>query len=314
MGAGLSVRHTQTNGHAGTATLRTQQEAHLADADNTPWHHDNLFAGSLTIDTPEQVGLELPVAGIGSRLLALLADSLLQLGVGILFGILVLLLLTAAPSLGHSMGRMAKAGSGAKKWALALLILVPFLLQWGYFALFEAFCNGQTPGKRWLKVRVLSESGRPITLFESLARNLLRIVDFLPSLYLVGMVTMLCNRRSQRLGDLVAGTLVVHETHSAAEPLRVPTSPSSSFDTPVQSTAAAGLPASDHLARLGVNERQVLETFFARNIDLPLDVRSDMAGRIMQELSHRMQWAPNEEATTHPERLLERLLTTLRDR
>ena len=91
------------------------------------------------------------------------------------------------------------------------MIFAGFLLVWGYFSLFEAFWRGQTPGKRAMKLRVIKDAGRQITLFESLARNLLRIVDYFPGLYLTGVITMLCNKRSKRLGDLAAGTLVVHE-------------------------------------------------------------------------------------------------------
>src|SRR6202453_4051205 len=97
------------------------------------------------------------------------------------------------------------------KWFEAAIIFINFCLIWGYFALFEAYWHGQTPGKRAMKLRVIKDSGRQITLFEALARNLLRVVDYLPSLYLVGVITMLCNKRNQRLGDLAAGTIVVHE-------------------------------------------------------------------------------------------------------
>ena len=93
-----------------------------------------------------------------------------------------------------------KMGTTAGNWFLAGVTFFFFLLFWGYFSLFEAFWNGQTPGKRLLKIRVIKDSGRSITLFEALARNLLRIVDYFPGLYLTGVITMLCNRSQKRLG------------------------------------------------------------------------------------------------------------------
>jgi uncharacterized RDD family membrane protein YckC len=165
----------------------------------------------LTIDTPEQVAIRFPIAGIGSRFLALLTDSVVQ---GIAYAILFFiffLILTSAPRLAGII--VDRAG---EKWLIAAILLVVFLLRWGYYTVFEAFWNGQTPGKKLCKLRVIRDSGRQITFFESMTRNLIRAVDSLPGFYAIGIVTMLCNRRSKRLGDFAAGTLVVHER--AAEP------------------------------------------------------------------------------------------------
>ena len=176
--------------------------------------YPTLVPDQLNIATPEQVDLRFPIAGVGSRFLAVLADHALQLLVYIILG-LILYATSATTSIGNAVDRQSAT---AQKWIAALFILFNFLLFWGYFALFEAFWNGQTPGKRLLKLRVLKDSGRAITLFEALARNLLRIVDYFPGLYLVGVITMLCNRENKRLGDLVAATIVVHE-RSAEQPL-----------------------------------------------------------------------------------------------
>jgi uncharacterized RDD family membrane protein YckC len=86
-----------------------------------------------------------------------------------------------------------------------------FLVNWGYFTLFEAFWNGRTPGKRVAKIRVIQRSGRAIGLFESMARNLVRYVDQFPGIYAVGVITMFVTKQHQRLGDLAAGTLVVRD-------------------------------------------------------------------------------------------------------
>src|ERR1700678_1136341 len=143
----------------------------------------------------------MPVAGIGSRFVALLVDYLIWL---IAVIVLIFLISLIDPSLSH----FSKLG---EKWAFALFIFVPFVLYWGYFTLFEAFWSGRTPGKRLAKIRVIQRSGRGIGLFESMTRNLLRIVDQFPLVYAVGAVSIFLTRQHQRLGDLAAGTLVVHE-------------------------------------------------------------------------------------------------------
>ena len=121
----------------------------------------------LTIETPEQIALEFPLAGLGSRGLALLTDTAIQL----LSAIVVVLIV------GFTAPDLLNYWQSAGKWMVAAGIFLLFCLYWGYFALFEAFWNGQTPGKRQAKIRVISASGRPITVFESIARNFLRVID-----------------------------------------------------------------------------------------------------------------------------------------
>jgi uncharacterized RDD family membrane protein YckC len=161
----------------------------------------DVSSDQLSIETPELVAIEMPLAGIGSRFIALLVDYLIWLA-----GLLVLALLVSLflPSL----KAVSKISS---QWAAAIVIFIVFLLQWGYFTLFEAFWNGRTPGKRVARIRVIQRSGRAIGLFESMARNLLRYVDQFPVFYAVGVIAMFSSRQHQRLGDLAAGTLVVRD-------------------------------------------------------------------------------------------------------
>ena len=155
----------------------------------------------LIIDTPEQVHLEFTLAGIGSRFMAVFLDMLIQAAV---FVLLIFLSLFWASSGFFNFRRSI--------WWSAFITLVIFCLYWVYYALFEALWKGQTPGKRWAGIRVIKESGRPINVFEAIARNLVRAIDFFPGFYGVGVLTMLLNAKSRRLGDYVAGTIVVHET------------------------------------------------------------------------------------------------------
>src|ERR1035437_3229400 len=166
---------------------------------------DQPSADHLNIDTPELVSIEMPLAGIGSRFIALLIDYLIWFA-----GILVLLVLYAY--LLPGIGAFSKVSA---QWALALRIFIFFLLNWGYFTLFEAFWNGRTPGKRVARIRVIERSGRAIGLFESMARNLIRYVDQIPFFYAVGVIAVIVTRQHQRLGDLAAGTLVVRDLKQA---------------------------------------------------------------------------------------------------
>ena len=120
---------------------------------------DETFAGRAdthTIDTPEQVGLEYSVAGVGSRFVAALLDSLI-LAAFFFAELMALVMIGAASSVAPAAGGWADT---AGKWFIAFVVFINFAVVWGYFALFEAYWQGQTPGKRAMKVRVIKDSGR----------------------------------------------------------------------------------------------------------------------------------------------------------
>ena len=94
---------------------------------------------------------------------------------------------------------------------LALLAILVFVVNWRYFVFFEWIWNGQTPGKRLLRLRILREGGRPVDIAAIVVRNVMWAIDFLPLLYGIGLVTMFVDRYHRRLGDLTVGTVVVHE-------------------------------------------------------------------------------------------------------
>jgi uncharacterized RDD family membrane protein YckC len=154
----------------------------------------------LNIDTPENVIFGYEVVGIGSRFMAALVDTAIIIALQIVVNLTMVLLLFNL--LGIDMGTT---------WVTAVFGLISFALLWGYYIFFEMLWNGQTPGKRWLGLRVLRSDGTPITLTESIIRNLIRIIDFLPAFYGLGVVVMFVNAQSRRLGDLAAGTLVVRD-------------------------------------------------------------------------------------------------------
>jgi len=177
---------------------------------------DQIDLDQISIDTPELVSIEMPLAGIGSRFIALLIDY-------ILWSVALFLLAMVGLVLSPALRAFNKVSA---QWAEAIFIFVLFLFNWGYFTLFEAFWNGRTPGKKLAKIRVIQRSGRSIGLVESMARNLVRYVDQIPFFYAVGVITMFITKQHQRLGDLAAGTLVVRdrepETPLWASPARAP--------------------------------------------------------------------------------------------
>jgi uncharacterized RDD family membrane protein YckC len=266
----------------------------------------------LSIETPELVGIEFPLAGIGSRCIALLVDSVVQGFSFVVFLVVAILIFSALPRPAAVPHRIQPADPA--KWAIALMILIPFLLQWGYFALFEAFWNGQTPGKRMLRLRVIQQSGRPIGLFESMGRNLIRIIDMLPGFYLVGAVCIFATRRQQRLGDMVAGTLVVHSVPTETSTLSAGTRTftAASLEPPPQPVlrTTLELPA-DGVARLSRADLQLMENFLARRLDLPLAVRASLAERLAVRMKEKtLLEVPS---GTSNETFLEALVVGLRD-
>ena len=244
----------------------------------------------LSIDTPELVSLQYPLAGIGSRCLALLLDYALQAAFYLLTFLALLLVPDSAGSSHHVFH--PHGSSGAAKWATAIVILVPFLLHWAYFTLFEALWDGRTPGKRVLRIRVIQQSGQSITFFQAMTRNLLRAIDFLPSFYAVGLFSVFITKTDQRLGDLAAGTLVVHEVKQESsmwEGSGARSFTASFFDNvPAAEIVSSGLPA-DALARVTTADLQAIDNFLARRLDIPLDVRATLAARLAAQLRTRMQ-------------------------
>ena len=167
---------------------------------------------TFTIETPEHVEIVYTVAGPGSRLLAFLLDFLVMLVPAIL---LVLLLIVIVSAVAEDTMRQIVEGSSDPQDSLfiylilAFVTMAQFLVSQFYFVVFELTWNGQSPGKRWQRIRVIRENGQPLGFFGSMIRNLLRIADLLPLFYLAGFISMLATRHWRRLGDLAAGSIVV---------------------------------------------------------------------------------------------------------
>ncbi len=250
---------------------------------------DAALRDQLSIRTPELVAIEFPLAGIGSRFVALLLDYLLQVA-AVFVLIFVFVLFFAGTAGSHTSGIASASANLSEKWGIAIAIALPFLFHWGYFTLFEAFWHGQTPGKRLMRIRVIQQTGRPIGLFESMGRNLLRAIDMLPTFYVFGVITMFLTKRQQRLGDLVAGTLVVHERD-----LEVPlesmggsrTFTTASFKPAAPPPRESRLPA-DAVASLTLADLQALESYLTRRLDVPLETRANLSEKLAENISRKM--------------------------
>src|SRR4026207_1340480 len=235
---------------------------------------------TLVIETPERVPLRCALASIGNRFLACALDHTIQGLVLAVIGIAGLIIANVTS--------FENTIESAPKWVSAILIVVVFLIFSSYFAFFEWLWSGQTPGKRWLKLRFIREDGRPITFWEACVRNLLRTFDMMPApFYSIGLISVFVNARDQRVGDMVAGTVVVREREAEApEFAQVFASPGSdpalrgSFK-PVDFTAS--------LNSLTESEIQVVETFLRRRWDLSDTPRQWMAWRVALPILYKIR-------------------------
>ena len=254
---------------------------------------------TLVIETPERVPLHFALASIGNRFLACAFDHALQF---LLMAVVALVLLWAGRWAGPLFDRLVEA----PKWLIAVAILSVFLVWSSYFAFFEWVWNGQTPGKRWLRLRVIREDGRPVTFWEAAARNVLRIFDMMPfPFYSIGLVSVFISRRDQRIGDMVAGTVVVREREAEAPSFE------QIFNAPTSDLALRRsfkpVPFNADLRTLNETEIEVIESFLRRRWDLPDNVRAWMAWRVATPILEKIRPAFDPAQFTY-EGFLEELL------
>ncbi|MBK8466208.1 MAG: RDD family protein [Chloracidobacterium sp.] len=251
------------------------------------------------IETPERVPLEFALASIGNRFLAVSIDHFIQY---------VSIFLIAWFVLGISGYSTSDVPDTAEtllaempKWTLAILIVVLFLIFAGYFIVFEWLWNGQTPGKRMLKLRVIREDGRPLTLWEAIARNLLRICDAVPGfilpVYSVGLIVIFLSDRDQRVGDIFAGTVVVRERTDEAPTF------AETFSNRITDVAFTRVQkptgAEANVSLLTEKEVEVVESFLRRRWDLTERQRLWMAWRIALPIMYKLKPSYNLDTFTY---------------
>lgn len=244
---------------------------------------------TLIIETPERVPLAFALASIGNRFLAVAIDHAIQY---LAIALAALLFLFAAGLFtGDGESIVDSIGIDTPNWIIAVLIIVVFLLFSGYFAFFEWWWDGQTPGKRLMRLRVIREDGRPITLWEAIARNLLRIFDAIPGfvvpVYSIGLIVVFLNSRDQRVGDMFAGTVVIRERTDEAPSF------AETFSNPVADAAFRRVQQRTsfdaNISSIGEKEIEVIESFLRRRWDLTERQRIWMAWRIALPIMFRLK-------------------------
>lgn len=228
---------------------------------------------TLTVITPEQVEVTYELAGIGSRFLAALIDHTVQLsaivaiGVAGRFG-------AAAPFFDRLLA------GGAPLYIEAAAGLAIFALLFGYFIVFELLWGGSTPGKRLMGLRVVRDRGFAVDPFASIVRNLVRIIDFMPPVYGIGLVSVFFSRDYKRLGDYAAGTVVIKERRQRRL---------GSLTIPPPSPAVVPFLAQiPHVDFLTPEEYRVIRRFILRRHELAPHIQEQLAARLAAPLLARL--------------------------
>ncbi|WP_010530891.1 RDD family protein [Lentibacillus jeotgali] len=234
----------------------------------------------VAVKTPEFVSLNFKLAGLGSRSGAMIIDQLLLTA----FNIVTILFVVLVVQSGFS---SFLAGSAVP---LTILIMVIFAVYWGYFFVCEYFFGGKTLGKRLLGIRVIQDNGHSITLLSSLIRNLLRIIDMLPTAYFIGIIMVFFHSRHKRLGDMAAGTIVVHERRVKSK---------GKYDPIEKEIESRGLTKESlpidtwALWSLGMKEWNLLKRYSERLLQLEDADRTDLTKRLAAALFPKIGVVPD---------------------
>ena len=221
--------------------------------------------------TPEAVALEFRTANLGSRILAYLVDMVVVVA-GVLAGLFAVTLIGQAGDV------------VVPDWVALTLVLVLLPAWWlGYFIAFETLWRGRTPGKAALGLRVVTKEGGPVRFRHAAIRSLLGLVDFLIAGGFLAVVFILFTKDNQRLGDLVAGTLVLRERSALAAPAAVTFTPPPGLERYTATLDPGGLTTEEY---------QAVRTFLLRAASLPPGPRSALALQLANPLAARLRPPP----------------------
>jgi uncharacterized RDD family membrane protein YckC len=240
----------------------------------------------LVVATPERVSFDYQVAGLGTRAIAQILDLLILTGV----------------LMGLYFAAIAVGAAGFDVVAYLIAIIGSFVIIFGYFWTCEAFWSGQTVGKRVFRLRAVGDRGEPMTFVQAGIRNVVRLVDFLPYAYGVGVVVLFINGKGKRLGDLAAGTIVVKDSDRVMlwqlPGGRLPSAPPPpTVSAPAPAAFAPATPEELMLRRLDPELRRFVTSYARRRPALPVYLRSQLAGMVQANLQAA---APDEFAQNGP--------------
>ena len=242
----------------------------------------------------EAVRLDLPVSGPVPRMLAYIIDLAVMVATAIFLFLVVTMTLPIGAAIDkwiESIFRAAVQGAKAAKahphpgghvegLVIAIVLLTEFVVEMGYFIFWEMATGGRSPGKLAVGLRVVRRNGLPIDLHSSIVRNLMRIVDMLPAEYLIGLISILISSSGERLGDHVAGTVVLRLDR-----------PEAAAEIPLLENAAELVLTREQLARIGPREMQLIRGVLRRSSTLSESRRDALVTEAAEAMRIRLELA-----------------------
>lgn len=240
------------------------------------------YTNRFTLSTPESVELEFALAGVGNRVFALFIDYQV---LGLILALHLLVWVLFSIQLMSYLTRLDGNFSALPLWLLAIFLILNFAIFVGYFVFFEVRWQGQTPGKRLAKIRVIRDDGRPVGLNQAVMRSLLRPVD---DLFFIGLFFIVLNKQEKRIGDLVAGTLVVQEERDRS------TSDIACSERAYQ--LAQELPEQSEVEHLTPDDFAVIREYLRRRQNMTRRSRTELSMKLAQQIRQliRLEFIPSD--------------------
>jgi uncharacterized RDD family membrane protein YckC len=253
----------------------------------------------VSVVTPEHVQLRFQTAGLGSRAAAQLIDGcilfLVNLTIILFFSIVAFDEFEEGPI----------GSDPVMEVGQAIFLILLFVINFGYSLFLEAFWSGQTVGKRMLKLRVIRDNGQPITFLSAVLRNLFRVIDVLPSAYFLGSLVVFFHPKDKRIGDMVAGTIVVSEAGTGAISSR-------KERKGIDQYAPLELTESQKQA-ITREDWQLLSSYISRLPSLTNERKRELGEQIAKRFADKLNWSDPAQVQGDPIVFLQRLYHQLRD-